>query len=111
MIWHKYISTDRHGNNRTLCGRQGAATSIRKAITCNHCRRKMHMKLLSEESKIIMPVSTGRIIIDGNTVHSENLKEVCGGFLVMYCATGWMNLKGRNDNECTDMCFWQGRVG
>lgn len=44
IIWHRLVRYDRHGQNINLCGRQGAATTIRNYVTCNKCRAKMHMK-------------------------------------------------------------------
>jgi len=52
MIEHKGIGIDKHGNNITLCGSQGATASPNRCVTCNKCRSKLHMKKIATEKQV-----------------------------------------------------------
>lgn len=47
---HKLIGKNRHDENINLCGRTGIGTNIRRAVTCNKCRIKLHMKKLADQN-------------------------------------------------------------
>jgi hypothetical protein len=58
-MWHFLIGKNKHDENINLCGRPGAATNMRKAVTCNKCRTRLHMKKIklqtNNESMLACP--------------------------------------------------------
>jgi hypothetical protein len=51
MVWHRLIGKNHREENINLCGRPGAGITIRRSVTCNKCRAKMHMRKLRGDTK------------------------------------------------------------